>query len=73
MANPQIFYLCPKCFKLTEDDEEGHRHGLMRFDAKKLSEEQRKPLFDENGRLVTRAPIWFLDAVEKSGARKQAK
>ncbi len=64
MTRRLIFYLCPKCFKLREGDVEGHEHGKMiRFDASTLTPEQRKPLFDQQGRLVTRAPRWFLQAV----------
>lgn len=64
MSRNMIFFLCPKCFTLREGDSEPHHHGMIRVDASKLTEEQRKPLFDEEGKLVSRAPKWFLKALE---------
>lgn len=64
MPPPLIFYLCPKCFELREGDAETHPHGMMRFDASQWTEEERRPLFDEYGKLLTRAPAWFLHALE---------
>jgi hypothetical protein len=49
---------------ISEREPEGAPHTMIRCDTRELTPELRKPLFDEHGRLVTRAPRWFLEAVE---------
>lgn len=63
MKSAYLFYLCPTCFEATQDEEQGHRHGMLLCDPGPPGDERRKPLADESGRLKTRAPRWFLEAV----------
>jgi hypothetical protein len=69
VTTSMIFYLCPKCFELREGDSEDHPHGMIRFDASRFTDEERKPIFDEKGKLLTHAPAWFLHAIEERRAR----
>ena len=64
MSDKLVFYLCPKCFELREDAPGEHPHGMIRVDSSELDEELRRPLFDEQGRLLTQAPKWFLQALD---------
>ena len=61
MVEKDVFYICPKCFKICEDLDEEHCHSLVKCTPLTLTEVQRKPLIDEKGRLLTRAPRWFLE------------
>jgi hypothetical protein len=59
---PEVVYLCPKC--LTGQEEE----GLCPIDGTELVEcrpgsqedPQRRPMMDDDGHVVTRAPKWWL-------------
>ena len=61
MIEKEVFYICPKCFKICEDPDEEHRHGMVQCSPLTLTDAQRKPLYDVDGRLLTRAPRWFLE------------
>jgi len=63
MSDEVVFYICPKCFKICEQPDEEHKHNLIQCRPLKLTEAQRKPLYDENGKLLTRAPRWFLEEI----------
>jgi len=59
--NPDCeFYLCPTCFRAS--DELQSCHGRMMVCYAGYSLNQRKPPMDRNGRINNRAPIWFLEA-----------
>ena len=65
MANDSIFYLCPICFAVCESKIacRSHHHRMIWCDPIRLSDEQRKPLVDADGRLASHAPRWFLEAI----------
>ncbi len=63
MSEQAVFYLCPKCFQVSEVPDDTHPHEMKRYNADKLTDEQRKPLFDAQGKLVTEAPRWFLESI----------
>ncbi len=60
------FYLCPICFAAFESEIacKAHiHHRAVWCDPIDLTDEQRKPLTYADGRLASRAPRWFLEAV----------
>lgn len=63
MNGNQAFYLCPTCFEATERLDPHHRHKMLYIEPARFDDEQRKPVMDKHGRLLTRAPRWFLQAV----------
>ena len=65
MAGNGEFYLCPICFAVYESEIacKAHNHQMIWCDPIRLTDEQRKPLMDVDGRLASRAPRWFLEAV----------
>jgi len=63
MNTSRIFYLCPTCFEVSESEMGGHRHRVIRVDPGEPDDERRKPAMDEAGRLTSRAPRWFLEAI----------
>jgi hypothetical protein len=59
-----VFYICPKCFRVCETEEQCHEHKLMlECDTGDLDNERRKPVRDQFGHYVSRAPRWYLEAV----------
>jgi hypothetical protein len=72
MANSNDkFYLCPICFATCESEIacKAHNHRMIWCDPIRLTDEQRKPLMYADGRLASRAPRWFLEAVGALPAR----
>jgi hypothetical protein len=63
MSSPIVFYICPVCFEICETRRDCHGHAMVHCDTVAPDDERRKPLFDAGGRLVSRAPRWFLEAV----------
>ena len=65
------FYLCPICFAAYESEIacKAHNHRMIWCDPITLTDEQRKPLMYADGRLASRAPRWFLEAVGALPAR----
>jgi hypothetical protein len=65
------FYLCPICFAVCESEIacRAHNHRMIWCDPIGLTDEQRKPLMYADGRLASRAPRWFLEAVGALPAR----
>ena len=64
MVEKQVFCICPKCFSVSDSREECEaceEGEMVQCNVLELSKEQRKPLFDDQGRLLTRAPRWFLE------------
>ncbi len=57
------FYLCPICFEAFECDGEHHDHRLVRCDPGEPGDERRKPVINGSGRITSRAPRWFLEAI----------
>jgi hypothetical protein len=63
MSAVNVFYICPTCFNACETAEECHEHQMMGCDPGELGHERRKPVMDAAGRVYTRAPRWYLEAV----------
>jgi hypothetical protein len=59
------FYICPVCFVTSETPVECHGHWMIRCDAFDLDDERRKPAMSPRGRLKSRAPRWFIEAVRE--------
>ena len=65
MANEQDFYLCPICFRVCETEAECHKHLMVLCETGHPGDERRKPVSDQFGNLVSRAPRWYLEAFRK--------
>lgn len=63
MKSATAFYLCRMCFKVSETEVVCHDHPMVLVDPGEEGDERRKPLLDEEGRLKSQAPRWFLEAL----------
>jgi hypothetical protein len=63
MSAEDSFFLCPTCFEASDARIECHGHTMVRCECGRPGDERRKPLVTAGGRLETRAPRWFWDAV----------
>jgi hypothetical protein len=62
--NPRYrFYLCPTCFTAQSTEDKTHLHIMLCCDPGTSQDQRRRPLIDDHGRVLTRAPRWFLEAV----------
>jgi hypothetical protein len=70
MTTVILFYLCPTCFDVSEKSIICHDHRMIRCDVDTLDDRRRSPIIDTSGRVYTRAPRWFLEAVgwKKAGS-----
>lgn len=57
----KVFYLCPVCFQASDWPIECHGHTMIYCQAESI--EDCRPLMDAQGRMRTRAPRWFTQAV----------
>lgn len=64
------FYICPVCFEVAETQRECHGQMMICCDAGALADEQRKPAVTHDGRLTSRAPRWFTEAVGRPSSRR---
>jgi len=69
MNTNRTFYLCPICFGAFESDGEHHGHRLIWCDAGEPGDDRRKPVVNGSGRITSRAPRWFLEAIGTLPAR----
>jgi len=72
MNQEQVIYICPICFRVCETESECHEHLMVICETGSPGDEKRKPVIDAFGRLASRAPRWYLDALSrerKSGER----
>lgn len=65
MDQEQVFYICPKCFQVCETESECHGHLMVICETGHPGDEKRKPVVDSHGRLVSRAPLWYLNALSR--------
>ena len=65
MANNQVFYICPICFRVCETEDECHEHLMVLCETGHPGDERRKPVSDQFGNLVSRAPRWYIEAINK--------
>jgi hypothetical protein len=63
MRNDCEFHICPVCFTTSEEPGVHHGHEMVHCRRLPVGHDRLKPIFDESGRLKTRAPRWFLQAV----------
>jgi hypothetical protein len=63
MDQSQVLYICPKCFRVCETESECHAHRMVRCETGLPGDDRRKPVMDDHGRLVSRAPLWYLEAL----------
>jgi hypothetical protein len=65
MDQTQVIYLCPICFRVCETEEKCHEHIMVLCETGHPGDERRKPVTDEHGNLVSRAPLWYLEALSR--------
>lgn len=57
-------YICPKCFMVCETGEKCHQHQiLLECEPGEFGDERRKPVRNQFGVYVSRAPRWYLEAI----------
>ncbi|HJW90966.1 MAG TPA: hypothetical protein VJ436_10045 [Anaerolineales bacterium] len=69
MTDERQFHICLVCFRVCEAEGDCHHGRKLQCDAGEPDDDRRKPVADEHGQLLSRAPRWFLEAlgVLKSG------
>lgn len=68
MSTALIFYICPTCFYACEIPDPNHEHALLRVDPGLPGDERRKPVTDQNGHIISPAPLWFHQAIIEARA-----
>jgi hypothetical protein len=63
MNSKDMFYMCPVCFQVCDSDKECHAHRMVSCRPGPPGDARRKPVEDRFGKLVSRAPRWYLEAV----------
>jgi hypothetical protein len=58
--NRQVFYMCAACFRTSDEAENCHNRPMLHCDTGCWGDECRKPPVTADGRLLTRAPQWWL-------------
>lgn len=64
MPDSALFYICPTCFTASKEDCFCHGHQMAECPRLDATDDRRKPPVDSRGHLRSRAPIWFLQAVQ---------
>jgi hypothetical protein len=65
-------YICRVCHRVGQSPLNCHPGNSVLCDAGEPGDERSKPLFDEHGHLVTRAPKWWVDACFEMGGEGHA-
>ncbi len=60
-------YICRICHRVGQNPLNCHPGNSIQCDVGDPGDERSKPLFDEHGHLVTRAPKWWVDACFEKG------
>ncbi len=63
METQSMFYICPVCFTVCESEQECHAHRMVECNPGDFGDDRRKPVEDQYGQYVSRAPRWYLEAV----------
>jgi hypothetical protein len=58
-----VIYMCPVCFQVCDSEQECHAHKMVACIPGKPGDNRRKPVKDRFGKMVSRAPLWYLEAV----------
>lgn len=64
MKQKPEFFICTVCFKTSENTEQCHVL-MIPVVAGEPGDELRKPLTNQDGRIVNPAPLWFLKATQE--------
>ncbi|MBI4785816.1 MAG: hypothetical protein HY782_02060 [Chloroflexi bacterium] len=70
MARNRTVYICRVCHLVGERPLTCHPGKSVECDAGVAGDESSRPLFDEHGHLVTRAPKWWVDACFKEKGKR---
>jgi hypothetical protein len=62
MSAAPSFYFCPVCFVASRVQDSCHEHEMVAISLRTADDRQRRPISDGKGRLLSRAPLWFLEA-----------
>jgi hypothetical protein len=60
MDGKYIFYICPVCFETSPEPRIHHDRVMISCCAGEPGSFLRKPYTTADGRMVSRAPIWYL-------------
>ena len=63
MGNEVEIYICPVCFQVCETERECHQHKMLACNTGQIGDARRKPVTNNQGRIVSRAPRWYAEAV----------
>lgn len=66
-------YICPVCHRVFGRSSIHHQRRTIRCDAGKPGDETSKPLYDEHGNLISRAPRWWIEACKMSTRKLRVK
>ncbi len=64
------FYICPICFMTAGGPRSHHRRQMVHYTPLPPGHNLLKPPADDDGRLETRAPRWFLDSIRRAHGRR---
>jgi hypothetical protein len=60
----KTLYICPKCFWVCDTESKCHQHQLiLACEPGEFGDERRRPVRNQFGLFVSRAPRWYLEAV----------
>ncbi len=57
----RIIYICPDCFTVLDQPGKCCNQDMTCIDAGAPGDPRSKPLMDEHGHLLTRAPVWWVE------------
>jgi hypothetical protein len=66
MTQDQVIFICPTCFRVCESETECHAHLMMLCETGQPGDDKRKPVMDRFGRYASRAPLWYLQALQRA-------
>jgi hypothetical protein len=64
MVTDRVFYFCLTCFAVSDSERECHGRRMVCCDPGEPGGDLRRPEMDDHGQLKSRAPRWFLRAVD---------
>lgn len=65
MSQEPAFFICTVCFKTSDNAEQCHVL-MIPVVAGEPGDELRKPLINQEGRIVNPAPLWFIKAKQEA-------
>jgi hypothetical protein len=71
MDPDSVIYICPICFRVCESESVCHEHIMVICDTGNPGDKRRKPLTDRFGNLASRAPLWYLEALDRERKTKE--